>query len=133
MPISLQLEYHETYLSALVAGAFALEEAQAVSLRLLQASLEHNLANVLVDVRQMQGQPTVAERYAYSAFMAREVVSRSVRHGGPAVRLAYVGYAPLIDPERFGVLVARNRGALVLATEDVNEALNWLGVTAPPM
>jgi hypothetical protein len=48
MAISLQLEYHETYLAALVAGAFALDEAQAVSLRFLQASLEHNLASVLV-------------------------------------------------------------------------------------
>jgi hypothetical protein len=81
----------------------------------------------------VQGQPTVAERYDYSAFMAREVVSRAVRFGGPAVRLAYLGYAPLIDPHRFGVLVARNRGALVLATENLNEALNWLGVTPPPM
>jgi len=129
MLISLQLEPHPGYLLALLAGVFTLDEAEAVSLRFLQASAEHHLPNVLVDVRQVLGQPTVAERYAYSEFVAIEVLSLAAG-GGPVMRLAYVGYAPLMDPNRFGVMVARNRGVQVTVTEDVNEALQWLGV--PP-
>jgi hypothetical protein len=127
MPISLQMEARETYLYALVTGAFALDEAQTVSVRFLRACDELRLSKVLVDVRQMQGQPSVIERYRYSEFIAREVIAMSVRGGGAPVMLAYVGIEPFLDPNRFGVMVARNRGVLAMATENLDEALNWLG------
>jgi len=52
-----------------------------------------------------------------------------VRQSGLLIKLAFVGQAPSMDPARFGMMVARNRGAQVVVVEDVNEALNWLGVT----
>ena len=129
MSISLQVEPSDGYLSVRVTGTFELEAAEAETLRVLQASVEHKLASVLLDIRLLLGAPTILERYEYAEFLVREVRASVVRHGGPTPRLAYLGLPPLIDPERFGVLVARNRGLPVLVTEDLDEALGWLGVT----
>ena len=79
----------------------------------------------------MHGQLTLAERYAYREFVAVEVVRLTAR-GGPEMRLAYGGHPPLIDPNRFGMMVARNRGALLLATEDLKEALRRLSARPAP-
>ncbi len=44
------------------------------------------------------------------------------------LRIALLGYAPVIDPGRLGETVARNRGLQVRATSDEAEAFAWLGV-----
>jgi hypothetical protein len=46
--------------------------------------------------------------------------------GGPLIRMAIVGSEPLIDRERFGEIVARNRGVPLKVTTDLDEALRWL-------
>jgi len=129
MTISVALEPHETYLVARLAGPFALEAAQAAVEHFIEAAVERQLSQILVDVRQVQGEPTVAERYLFAEFVAQAAVSQAVRQSGLLIKLAFVGQAPLMDPARFGMMVARNRGAQVVVVEDVNEALNWLGVT----
>src|ERR1700720_2874569 len=121
MTISLQLEPHATYLTAVVGGAFALDEAQAVSVRFTQACAKHGLAKVLVDFRGLQGHITITERFLYSEFMARLVIEQSVQQSGRPVMLAYLGDESMLDPNRFGLLVARNRGVLAIATSSLNE------------
>jgi SOS response regulatory protein OraA/RecX len=46
------------------------------------------------------------------------------------VQVAVYGRRPLIDPERFAETVAVNRGAKVKVSEQLDEALAWLGVSA---
>jgi hypothetical protein len=123
--IELSIEAHEGYLLARVAGAFVLDKAQAVSLLFLQACVAQQQAKVLVDVRQIQGPISVIERFRYSEFMARQVAALGRQAGGP-IRLAYLGHEPVLDAERFGVMVAYNRGVRALATESLEEALGWL-------
>ncbi len=48
----------------------------------------------------------------------------------PRIRLAVIGHEPMIHRERFGEIVATNRGALARAFTDENAALEWL--LAPP-
>ena len=49
----------------------------------------------------------------------------------PPLPLAVLGREPVIDPSRFGELVARNRGMNVRAFTDRAEALRWLEGVAP--
>lgn len=51
--------------------------------------------------------------------------------GPDFLRVALVGSEPLIDPERFGAVVANNRGLPVKATTDFEEALRFLGLDGP--
>jgi hypothetical protein len=47
------------------------------------------------------------------------------------VQVALVGKHPVIDRDRFGETVARNRGAAVKVTYDLESAYRWLGLDPP--
>jgi hypothetical protein len=91
------------------------------------ASAERSASKVLVDCLEIGGTPTTVDRYEFAEFIACEVVGYiNERKGFP--RLAIVGKEPLVDPSRFGELVARNRGVTIKVVERMEEALEWLGV-----
>jgi len=81
---------------------------------------------VLIDARNVTGrEPTLAERYAGAVHVADLQSTQTQR-----IRLAVLGHEPIIHRERFGEIVATNRGALARAFTDENAALEWL--LAPP-
>ncbi len=81
---------------------------------------EQKVKRLLVDVRGLTGfpVPTVSDRYWF--------VQKWAREAAPGLRVAVVARAEMIDPEKFGITVARNAGleANVFATEE--EARAWL-------
>jgi hypothetical protein len=74
---------------------------------------------LLVDTTNLRGfpYPSTAERY----FMGDQWASKS-----RGLRLSVVARAELIDPEHFGVMVARNRGLLANVFSSEPEAIEWL-------
>lgn len=119
-------------LSVRCVGEFSLPEAKDQFLVIMKAVVELQKRKVLVDVRELAGRPTTWERFSYSTFIA-ETVLRTAKGACPAIRWAYVGEIPLIDPERFGETVARNRGldVKVYLTPKMKEACAWLEVPPP--
>ena len=88
----------------------------------LVESAKGGATRVLVDCLQMGGSPTMLERYALAEFLARAMVELKT-----FPRMAFLGKEPLVDPDRFGELVARNRGVRMRAVEQMEDALKWLG------
>jgi hypothetical protein len=77
---------------------------------------------VLVDVRGINGRvPTILDRFEFGVGLARNYLDFD-----PRVRLAVLGHEPMIHPERFGELVARNRGADARVFTDEAQARDWL-------
>lgn len=72
---------------------------------------------VLIDIRDLDAMATVSERYRLGEAAAANWT-------GPPVAL--VGTRQLVDPERFGEMVARNRGLDGRVFTDVAEARAWL-------
>jgi hypothetical protein len=73
-------------------------------------------------VRKITGRlPTVLDRYTFGVHIAENYLNSE-----PRVQLAVLGNEPMIHPERFGELVARNRGADARAFTDETLALDWL-------
>jgi hypothetical protein len=68
----------------------------------------------------------MVDRYALAEFLAQEVVSYIIA-GKILQRLAILGREPLVDPNRFGELVARNRGVQTKTVEQMEDAEKWLG------
>ena len=62
----------------------------------------------------------------YAGFVAREYLAGYLPAGGAAVKVAVVGRLEVIDPARFGVTVARNRGFFSKAFSSESEAWTWL-------
>lgn len=83
-------------------------------------ALQQHAREVLVNLTELTAidQPNLFERY--------EAINTWARASKGILRLVLVTRPELIDPQRFGVTVARNRGfvANVFATEA--EALAWL-------
>ena len=72
---------------------------------------------VLIDVRDLDIVPTISERYRLGE-------SAAANWQGPPVAL--VGRKQLMDPERFGEMVARSRGLDGRVFTDIDEARAWL-------
>lgn len=91
----------------LVDAAISVARAQGVS-------------DVLADVRALAGfpSPTVKERFY--------IVSKWARTAGSHVRLAVVACQEHIDPRKFGVTVAMNRGLVGNIFNAEPDAIRWL-------
>jgi len=77
---------------------------------------------VLIDARKVTGAvPTLAERYA-GAVRVAELQAKQT----PRIRLAVLGHEPMIHRERFGEIIATNRGAMARAFTDESAAREWL-------
>lgn len=111
------------------AGVFSLADAKATFKPILEACIFHRKRKVLVDVRQLTGAPTTMERYSYSEFCAYSIIDFPLTELR-GTRFVYVGEIPLIDSDRFGETVARNRGMIVRVHEskELPSALEWLGL-----
>jgi hypothetical protein len=90
-------------------------------------------AAVVIDLREVTALPlTTTERYRVGEVVAKH---------WPGVPAAVVANAPLVDPERFAEMVARNRGVDGRVFTNMDEARAWLkeriaaragGDTRPP-
>jgi len=128
--MTLELEPREGHVYARLSGNYSLPEAKVLSLQCLEACAQYHRSKLLLDVRSLQGSNSLTQIYEYVEFLAAEAI-KVQRQAGVALRLAFVGRPPLLDPERFGITVARNRGLAAMSTGDIDEAYRWLGV-APP-
>jgi len=110
-------------------GEFSLEAAKSTFLDIIDA-IEHNQSErVLLDGREIDGNPTVIERFYYGEFVADSVdrLRQSPNYEGPPT-FGYVLREPMLDPLRLGETVAVNRGVSLKAFEALDEAIKWLDI-----
>ena len=116
-------------LHAKVSGPFSLDEAKRTFLEILEAIVQHKMDKVLIDGREIEGEPTTIERFIYSEFAATATRMLRERMALPKPpQFACVLQEPVLDPMRFGETVAVNRGMHVKVFDDLEDALRWLGV-----
>jgi hypothetical protein len=128
MEVSLSVDAAQGLLTVTYSGDFSPAAAEGSFLDLLDTLVEHNLRKVLIDGRQLIGNPELLERFYYSTFVA-QAVNRTVNRTGCAVpTFAYVLEKPMLDPDRFGETVAVNRGMRVKAFDNLQQARWWLGL-----
>jgi hypothetical protein len=117
--IKIQVEHKGAYVLLHCRGTFTLESALEVFERALESAEREGVGAVLVDAREVGGgPPSTTDRYELGKYIAE--------HGG-GTRVAVVGSELLIDPARFGELVAVNRGAAGKAFTELTDAVAWLG------
>ena len=118
-------------LKAELAGTFALADAMDSFRQVVESIAVHHPRIVLMDARDVAGHIKPLERFCYGEFVAKETSSLPGRGVFPIPRFAYVLAPDVIDPQRMGETAAVNRGMLVKAFTDLQEALNWLGSSTP--
>lgn len=113
---------HPDYLEIACSGVYSRAETHRVGREAYRDAGLAQRDTLLIDVRQVAGRiPTILDRFEMGLRMAQHY-----RESDPRIRLAVLGHEPMIHPERFGELVARNRGADARVFTDEAEALAWV-------
>ncbi|MBK9050973.1 MAG: hypothetical protein IPL78_08675 [Chloroflexi bacterium] len=131
MSLNQEIKVHNNYMVVVLNGQFSLAEALALAKEMFEVGSQHKVKKGLVDIRRMTGVPNTIERFQYAQFLADKGLAQK-SPGHPIIRLAYLGYAPTLDPTRFGEYVANNRGAMVRSFFDESEAWAWLEIDDKP-
>jgi hypothetical protein len=120
--IRIEVIVHPEYVELACAGLFSRSEAFRVNDEAFRCAAAENRRNILIDARRVVGKlPTILDRYDIGVNLANSYLEQL-----PRVRLALLGHEPMIHPDRFGEIVARNRGADARVFTDEAEALKWL-------
>lgn len=120
--IKTTVRVHPDYLEFGCAGIYSRAEALRVGEEAYREAAGANRSAVLIDVREIKGRvPTILDRFEMGVRIARHYLESD-----PRIRIAVLGHEPMIHPDRFGELVARNRGADARVFTDEAQARGWL-------
>jgi hypothetical protein len=120
--IVFETRVHPKYQQLECTGTFSLEAFLPLYEQTFTLAASAGRDAVLIDVRNVTGrEPTLAERYTQAVHVAELQSAQTSR-----IRLAVLGHEPLVHKERFGQIVATNRGALVGVFTDEVMTLDWL-------
>ena len=128
MSMRQQMRFESGLLKVEANGDFSLEEATRAFMEMLRAVAQCQAEKVLLDGRNVKGEPREYERFLYGEFVAQGT-RELVREYRFVPRFAYVLNEPLRDPDRYGETVAVNRGMKIKVFGTPEEALEWLGLT----
>ena len=105
-------------------GQVTFNEAVAIISRAITQACDDGIKRLLIDTVNLRGFPcpTTTERY----YMAEQWASHS-----RGLRLCLIARAEVIDPMRFGIMVARNRGLFSNVFDNEAEAVAWIQHPSP--
>ena len=122
MALRLEAKTHADHVRLVCTGTYALADAIALYAEAFEITARAGRDAVLIDVRQITGrEPGLTDRYDQAVAVAEFQAARL-----PRIRVAILGHEPMVHPERFGEIVAQNRGAQVRVFTDESAALAWL-------
>jgi hypothetical protein len=120
--IRTSISVHPDYIEITCTGVYSRGESLRVGEEAYREAARANRAAVLVDVRKISGRvPSVLDRFEFGVHIAK-----NYQDSNPRIRLAVLGHEPMIHPERFGELVARNRGADARVFTEEGLAREWV-------
>ena len=115
----------QNYIYVTISRNYSLAIYKSIFENTISECLKNNKSIILFDARNSTGNPPVFDRYDLAVYFAKI----SKEHPNTfTVKVAFVGFPPLIDPGRFGETVAVNRGVNVKVMDDIEEAFRWLEI-----
>ena len=113
-------EVMEGYCCYRLSGHGPLAEAAGKVIEVITFAREQGMRNLLIDTTGWTGHksPDTLERYTWAQAFAEAARS--------AVKLAMVVRPEMMDPDKFEVTVARNRGMVGNVFDSEKDALAWL-------
>ncbi len=125
MPTEFSLDIKQNYIHVTISGVFRLVEYKSIFETTLSECVKNNKSVIFFDLRTAEGHISNFQRYDLAVYFCNVSREHPITF---TVKVAFTGFPPIIDPDRFGETVARNRGANVKVTTDINEAFKWLQV-----
>ena len=104
-------------------GSYSLDKAKNLFKKSIDSALLHNKAKIVIDVTNVTGDIPFLDRFDFSAFLANYTHEHAM---DKVERIAVTGHEPIVHNERFGELVAVNRGLNLKVFTSMKEAVIWL-------
>ncbi len=121
----LDLQKENDYLHVSIRGEYQKKGMKDTLAKLLDKCYENNIKGILLEVKDIIGQPTNIDRYDIAIAAAQKSLDIIINNGYPII-IAMVGPQCLIDPDGLAETTASNRGLRNKIFNDVAEARNWL-------
>ena len=102
-------------------GEVSLQKAIDWVSTVITFAIDQQITKLLIDSTKLTG---IEPPLAWERFRMGERFAHAAR--GSAIKVVLVARPEMIDPERFGMTVARNRGLLANVFTSEAEALAWL-------
>jgi hypothetical protein len=121
LPVGFTIEQGRAFFRP--SGSVTFDEAVALVLGAIEAACANQVRSLLVDSTALTGfrSPDTFQRFLAAVAWAEEASGR--------LRLSMVARPAMIDPNKFGVTVATNRGLECNIFTTEVEALAWLAAT----
>lgn len=132
MELSFVFDSSNSLIRATLIGQFSLSDAQTTFARIIDALVEYRAKKVLIDGRAITGTPETLARFYYGEFAAEEVSFLKKRGVSYKPQFAFVLLEPVLDRNRFGETIAKNRGMRVMVCDNLAAAEQWLQITPSP-
>jgi hypothetical protein len=118
---TIHFEHGDGYACFRAAGDVTFNLAVAMIADAIGQAADQGIERLLVDTTNLRGfpHPTTSERYYMADQWASAVRSRGLR-------VTFVARQEMIDPLRFGVMVARQKGLFCNVFASEKEAIAWL-------
>jgi hypothetical protein len=118
MSIQLQMEELPDYLAARFIGSGVAEEGWRQFGLIAECCKRANKNKLLIDITKAEGALSITEKY-----LAAEASRIFARYG---IKVAFVEMPERLDPRKFFLLAARNRGVNAEAFTNLQDAEEWL-------
>lgn len=130
--MEVRTEVRTGYVKVTLVGEFQIEEVQDIGRRTFEICHLSKLAKVLVDARRITGRLSLLDKIDLADSMADRQMEYLVR-GNRRLWIAHVVPEGMAEAPKFAETLAANRGARILVTTEMEEALRWLGVDQEPI
>jgi hypothetical protein len=117
--MDLVLNLSQGHVHAIVSGTYSDSEIEPIFQKVRDFHLQHKIDLLLLDLREIQGNLSILERFNLGSIGAAHLM-QFVRRAGVVVRVDQ------LDPDRIGLVVANNRGLLAEIFLEQKEAIAWL-------
>lgn len=122
LPIRFEERVHADYFELACTATFAPDVPIRIAAEGLKRAAGAGQRNLLLDIRGVTGrEPTMSERYDQAVQFTNLQAQTT-----PRIKVAVLGALPIVHWQRFGEIVATNRGAWIRVFTDEAPALEWL-------
>lgn len=114
---NLKIEDQTTHLVVRLSGAFSLARFLEDVAKAVQICQDRQRTRIYLDLTALEGKLTIFDRYEMGAQGAKLAEN---------LKVSVCASPETVDPKRFGLQVARNRGLNIQLFLNPEEALSWL-------
>ncbi len=118
MSIDVETRIRDGYLLVTVTGRHDLDTEKGLFGRIVGECVANQLSGILFDVRQLEGDIPLVDRYAFGEYLGSQQPH--------TLRMAFLANDAQFWSDKFMETVAVNRGAQVRTTTDPAEAQAWV-------